>query len=457
VNLIGAALKDDALIIPAPKGLWEGAYALTWRVISEDGHPVGGTVVFSIGENSAASISAQSPQAPGLKSAIWSLRVGLYVTLFFGVGVAAFRAGAMDGQSLSRSFARIIVLGLALVFPVACISLGVLGIDALAAPWHDFLSWPVWQAALPTSYALTAGAACLAALVALISISVKEILWARLFAIVALALTGVAIAASGHAATAAPQLVSRPAVFAHVACAAIWAGALLSLAYLYGTVHRGRDAVLRRFSAWVVWPVAVLMLSGIVIALLQLKPFGSLFTTPYGQVLLVKLCLVACLLALAGYNRYWLTAPVLAGESWAERRLLQSIGAELVLLISILGIVALWRFTPPPRSTAILSELAFHIHSQQVMAELRIVPGRVGINTMTINLIGPPAKAVRVSIENQNAGIEPIRREAVRTDNSAWTVQELTIPVAGNWRLRLDVLVNDFESVTLENALRVPP
>jgi copper transport protein len=200
-----------------------------------------------------------------------------------------------------------------------------------------------------------------------------------------------------------------------------------------------------------------LVLSGVLIALLQLKPLGSLFTTPYGQVLLVKLCLVTCLLALAGYNRYWLTAPVLAGKSWAERRLLQSMGAELVLLISILGIVALWRFTPPPRSMAIPSEIALHIHSQQVMAELRIVPGRAGINTMTIKLIGPSAKAIRVSIENENAGIGPIRREAVRTENNAWTVQELTIPVAGHWRLRLDVLVNDFESVTLENAVRVLP
>jgi copper transport protein len=458
VNLMAAAWKDDAFVTPAPKELWEGTYALTWRVISQDGHPVGGTITFSIGERSTNSTSAESSQAPGLEPVIWFLRVGLYVTSFFGVGVAAFRAWVMEGERLSRSFARMVLAALVLVFPIAVISLGVLGIDALAVPWQGLLSQPVWQAALSTSYALTAGAACLASIFALISVSVKEILWARPFSIVSLSLIGVAIAASGHAATAAPQVLSRLAVFAHVVCITIWAGALLSLAYLYRTSHDKRGAALRGSSTWIVWPVGVLMLSGVVIALLQLKPFGSLFTTPYGQVLLVKLSLVALLLALAAYNRYWLTAPVLAGQNWAERRLLRSVGAELLLLIGILGVVALWRFTPPPRSmTMPASEIALHIHEQRIMAELHIVPGRVGTNTMMIKLTGAPAKAVHVSITNENAGIEPIRREAVPTSGIAWTVQELPIPVAGHWRLRIDVLVSDFDSVMLESAFSVPP
>jgi copper transport protein len=457
VNLTGAQLVDDALVIPAPKGLREGTYVLSWRIISQDGHPVGGTVVFAIGKESEANISAQSRQAPGLKPVIWLLRVGLYLTLFFGVGVTVFLNWTMEGKRLPRSFARSLAFGLVLVFPIAIISLGVLGIDALGAPWRDLLGSAVWQAALSTSYSLTAGAACLAALSALISISVKERAWAHLSSFAALALAGVAIAASGHAATAVPQAFSRPAVFTHVACATLWAGALLSLAYLYWTSHPTRTAVLRRSSSLMVWSVAILVLSGVAIAVLQLKPFSSLFTTSYGQVLLAKLCLVICLLALACYNRYWLTAPTLAGEIWAERRLLHSVGVELFLVLAILGIVALWRFTPPPRSMAMpSSEIALHVHSQQLMAELHIVPGKVGANSMTIEIIGAPAKAVNVSIRNDSAKIEPIRREAMRTNHQTWTVPELQIPVSGHWMLRLDVLVSDFESVTLESSFNTP-
>ncbi|MCY1552454.1 CopC domain protein [compost metagenome] len=43
------ALKDRKLVVETPKGLGVGTYVLSWRVVSEDGHPVGGSVVFSIG------------------------------------------------------------------------------------------------------------------------------------------------------------------------------------------------------------------------------------------------------------------------------------------------------------------------------------------------------------------------------------------------------------------------
>ena len=42
-------LKDSTLVISPPAGLANGTYALSWRVVSEDGHPVGGALVFSIG------------------------------------------------------------------------------------------------------------------------------------------------------------------------------------------------------------------------------------------------------------------------------------------------------------------------------------------------------------------------------------------------------------------------
>jgi copper transport protein len=38
-----------------PEPLADGAYAFTWRIVSEDGHPVSASVVFSIGEGSNSS------------------------------------------------------------------------------------------------------------------------------------------------------------------------------------------------------------------------------------------------------------------------------------------------------------------------------------------------------------------------------------------------------------------
>ena len=48
------ALRDATLDIQAPPDLAQGTHILSWRVVSEDGHPMGGSVIFSIGAPSAA-------------------------------------------------------------------------------------------------------------------------------------------------------------------------------------------------------------------------------------------------------------------------------------------------------------------------------------------------------------------------------------------------------------------
>ena len=55
------------------------------------------------------------------------------------------------------------------------------------------------------------------------------------------------------------------------------------------------------------------------------------------------------------------------------------------------------------------------------------------------------------------AGIEAIRREARRVDDSVtWRIDDLRIPVAGPWRVRVEILINDFEKVTLEDVATLP-
>ncbi|WP_244562590.1 copper resistance CopC family protein [Ensifer aridi] len=46
-------LKDRTVEIVAPTDLGRGTHVLSWRVISADGHPIGGSVVFSVGRASA--------------------------------------------------------------------------------------------------------------------------------------------------------------------------------------------------------------------------------------------------------------------------------------------------------------------------------------------------------------------------------------------------------------------
>src|SRR4051812_13207750 len=51
-------VREDTVVIRPPAHLELGTHVLSWRVISSDGHPVGGSVVFSIGASGGNARSA---------------------------------------------------------------------------------------------------------------------------------------------------------------------------------------------------------------------------------------------------------------------------------------------------------------------------------------------------------------------------------------------------------------
>ncbi|TIM62909.1 MAG: copper resistance protein CopC, partial [Mesorhizobium sp.] len=60
VPLTSFRLNGQTLDIDNPQRLGSGTHVLSWRVISADGHPVGGSVLFSIGAPSAAPAVAEA-------------------------------------------------------------------------------------------------------------------------------------------------------------------------------------------------------------------------------------------------------------------------------------------------------------------------------------------------------------------------------------------------------------
>jgi copper transport protein len=454
------ASEAGRIVIEAPSGLGSGTHALSWRVISQDGHPVSGTVVFSIGAPSAggapdAAISIDRP----LAVALWSARLTLYAALFFGLGAALF--GGWIGPVAGRvtTFATgLIMLGLV----AAAISIGLQGADALGTPLGGLRLAAIWRTGFDTSYSTTAIAAMLALIAGLAALH-GPARAAGALSLAGLIAAGLALAASGHAATAAPQWLTRPAVFAHVVGVGLWAGSLLPLAMLARSPDTAAlAAALRRFSRAIPLALLALIAAGLALAMVQLGSIEALWTTAYGKVLLIKLVLVAALFALAVLNRYRLTQPALAGDLAAIGHLRRSILAEAALVLAIFGAVALWRFTPPPRALAeaAAAPAATHIHTAKAMADLTITPGRAGqvaasMIIMTGDYAPLDAKEVTLSLANPAAGIEPVRREATRPGDGSWAVNGLSIPAPGRWSVRIDILVSDFEQVTLKGEIDI--
>jgi len=148
---------------------------------------------------------------------------------------------------------------------------------------------------------------------------------------------------------------------AHILMAGVWVGALVSLCALLANASRNRQLVpaavqgLNAFSSVGVVVVALLVASGVSNALLMfgISDPAALYRSEYGQILLLKLALLATMVVLAAANRYWL-APLLEQSARtgktadALRFLRRSIFTETAIAIIVLGFAAQLASTDPP-------------------------------------------------------------------------------------------------------------
>lgn len=454
------AVRGNSVEIEAPPDLGRGTHVLSWRVVSADGHPVGGSIVFSIGEPSARAPEIVDEIDWTVRGWLWAGKVALYAGLFVGIGgVFARRILMPEAAAGGRLIAAALMLGAA----GAIASLGFQGLDALGAPVGRFAEPVVWSTGFSTSYGGTVIAALAAFALAGGALALGG-LAAKLAAVSAWLLAGVALALSGHASAASPQWLMRPAVFLHVTAIAIWIGALAPLGLALRQNQPGAVKALHRFSRVIPAVVAVLVLAGVVLAAVQVERPAALLDTAYGQVFLIKLALLAGLFLLAAMNRWFLTAPAEAGDPIATRRLARSIAMETLVVLLIFGAVAAWRFTPPPRTLAAAAAMPanMHIHTAKAMADVTVSPGRAG--TVSVSAIimtgdfGPlDAKEVTFIFSNPDAGIEPFRRKAEKPGDGTWRANGIVLPLPGEWSVRVDVLISDFDMARLEGRIAIRP
>jgi putative copper resistance protein D len=152
---------------------------------------------------------------------------------------------------------------------------------------------------------------------------------------------------SGHAAGIGP--VEGFVAMLHVLAAAWWLGSLFYLRERCAQADSGRlAAIVTRFSSIAFIITGGLVILGLTLVMILVDFSQDVWLSPYGQILGAKLCVVAALLALAGYNRRRLTPRLLAGDRSAVMALRRTISIEMVLIAIVLAITAiLTTFTSP--------------------------------------------------------------------------------------------------------------
>lgn len=147
----------------------------------------------------------------------------------------------------------------------------------------------------------------------------------------------------------------------HVLAGATWVGGLAPLVFSLFELRRRKAedlaastlALLSRFSLMGMVAVTLIIVTGVANAAFRVAgDFDKFFFTAYGDVLIVKVALVAVMLALAYMNRF-MVMPRLR-RSGAQSPVMiaglrASIAAEWVLGLLVLAAAAVLGITPPPR------------------------------------------------------------------------------------------------------------
>ena len=418
--------------LAAPADLESGSYVVSYRVVSADSHPVGGSVVFGIGEEPAA--------APAASGNAWNIAIVVHRFLFYATvpvaaGVTLFLVLVGGGPAAPR-IRRVfwLAVGAGAIVTVA-------GVAIKGGQLGD------WRLGLATSAATAAAIA----LVGLALVGTAQLLKQRGLALLGVAAIVVSFAFSGHATVAEDRWLFALAVSVHVLAASFWIGSLAPLLIVLRRAPDHAERAVRRFSGIAMWLVAVLVIAGLAMGANNLRGFRALVGEPYGQALLWKLGGVAALLALAAWNKWRLTRD----RAWT--RLARSIRIEIAIAAFVLAVTANLSQTAPPagaahQHTAETPGTTIAVVTGNRTALVRLSPAIAGPNTMTVWFAGFQPKEVVAEWSLPGAGIEPIRRSL--TAGSPYK-GEITLPVAGTWRMTASALVSDFEQVSFTTEFTV--
>jgi copper transport protein len=455
---VDASAEGNRIVLTLPPAMPTGTSILSWRAASSDGHPISGTVVFSVGRaGGTASVTEDTTPRPLL----WLCRAIMFAGLFLGAGASGFRmvAPALPERAKRTTLA---ILPAGIVAVIASVPLQ--GLDLLGRSLGDIANPEVWQAAMTSAYGASAAAALVAFSLAALAVGSSRSSLASWISVFSLAAIGLVASLSGHASAASPQWLTRPMVFIHVVSTAWWAGELLPLATALRLGQALSNPPLLRFSRFIPFVIVPLLVSGVTLAVIQLGPPGPAWQSAYGLIFVAKLTLVAVLLSVAAFNRWGLTSRVVSGHALATRHLTHAIAVEIVLIIAIVGLAAGWRFTPPPRA---LTAAAEHVEVSLTdagnrVADLAIRPGHRGANVASLRVEtaeGAPltARSAVLSFSNEPLGIGPIKLDATSEGDGVWRLEGMTLPVAGEWNVVVQVRISDFELTRFEGRVLIGP
>lgn len=458
-------VNGNDVITPVNGDLPNGTYIATYRVISADTHPVGGSVVFAVGEAVAAmdDVSAGGGETSGWVIPVAINRFIQYGTMLLAAGAALFIVGMSVPAQVESSVYRMGKLSAIIAAISYVLALGFGGAEMMLGGPGAIFSGAAWSQAMSSTLAPSAFVGIPGLLILAFAFSKgpegKSTPLLLLGSVIAVG----SFLVTGHAATAPPVWLMAPVVAVHLFCAAFWIAALYPLAKTtqVATIQES-GAVMTQFSERAVWSVGALFVSGAIITWNQVEGPANMLTTDYGWRLTAKLVVFFALLGLAAMNKMVLTPALEKADPAAAPKLRRSINFEYLAMILIIGAAVSLTLVTPPRATMEMGAdggmggmgmggFQTTIEKGKYIADFSIDPGQTtGSNMVMIEFkddAGNPVEMVDVNMvwSLPTAGLEGIegRGEMVTPGMYHFMFDQLIIP--GEWEARIDAFVDDFD------------
>ena len=349
-----ARTEDRGYVVVAPVSrLRDGlGYTVRWRVIGEDGHSPAGVFTFGVG------VSAPPPtDAVGASGTTWRddlARWGLFGALALLIGPLTLRLLVLRGPvppALEHRFHLVSVVAAFLVIDVGIAAFVLRASNALQLPIVDLPYGDLQPFAEKTRFGIaflvmTIGFGVVAAL--LLVGWVFDRLELRVPALVVSVALLSGLSLSGHQGTEPnASWVSELADWLHLVAASIWVGGVATLAFLVWPLAPAlRRTAFVGFARIAVGLVAVMVLAGGYLALVRLPELSDLWETLYGQLLLMKVAVVALALVWGAVHHFVVRPRLEAGEDPDVHPSL--VGEAIVAFSVLLAAAILTNVAPPP-------------------------------------------------------------------------------------------------------------
>jgi copper transport protein len=467
--------EPETVMTEIEPDLEHGTYTVTWRVISADSDPINGAFVFHVGKRGAqpAGIVDQvSEDTSGTVDFLYTAARFLdYAFLLLAAGGAIVLAIVLSmAASRVRRRLYLAVSAFAALLALAALSGLVLqGAKAGGLGLADALDWDVVSTVAETKFgewalirAVLAGA--LAVLAFVLSRRAGGMVGAISCIVLGLALL-VTPALSGHASVAGKLAVV--ADYAHLVAGAAWTG---GLAFLFaGLILAKSDRwslaskAVPRFSNLAVLAVGLLLLGGVINGYLEVRTWPALWETDYGLLLSAKVLLVLPLLGLGAFNNRYAVPKLKNGtaSSGERRRFLRAIGAELSIMVLIVGVTAvLVNASPAFKEYEMhggMTEEAIELGPYE--AHLTVDPGMPGPNEIMVDFghgEAPDEVVVFASLPSEDIG--PLRLPAEKdemAEGAVFMVENADLSIPGDWDLRVEARKGEFDLYTHELTVAI--